>query len=95
MSFSYSFVTLGRIREDLSALPHIPCSPCSTGFEIPVPFLDCGNKDIGIGLHPTALEHLVELPFSERGPHLEIDRSFKMPYLSQLISTSGIKRPTL
>lgn len=65
MSFSHSFVTLGQIREDPSALPHIPCSPCSTGFEIPVPFLDCGNKDIGIGLHPTALEHLVELLFSE------------------------------
>lgn len=64
MSFSHSFVTLGKIREDPSALPHIPCSPCSTGFEIPVPFLD-GNNDIHIGLHPRALEHLVGRPFSE------------------------------
>jgi hypothetical protein len=77
MSFSHSFVTLGKIREDPSALPHIPCSPCCTGFEIPVPFLDCGNKDIHIGLHQRALKHLVERPFSKGVRTLKVTEGSK------------------
>lgn len=60
------------------------------GLKFPFHFWTAGKKHIDIDLHPTALEHVMELPFS-RDPHFESDRGFKMPYLSQFIPTLGIK----